>query len=185
VLEAGACLLILPSPSHTLMPLLQIESKVSVTCSTTQMKNQWEMSLSIYKKFVPSHKFTGGGACKDRLVLTLGGQARNGRYNAHPGSCGIDPLCNGPNLEKIRPEAGYLCALVVVAYLKRYVPLEQVVSEIQRRSSRKACSHKSSRVVRANLACASIRTVQRAGKAVGKWWLSSKSVIYCHSHYTA
>ncbi|KAJ7876451.1 hypothetical protein B0H14DRAFT_2568167 [Mycena olivaceomarginata] len=43
----------------------QIKSKVSVTCSTTQMKNQWEMSLSIYKKFVPSHKFTGGGADAD------------------------------------------------------------------------------------------------------------------------
>ncbi|KAJ7787610.1 hypothetical protein B0H14DRAFT_2629180 [Mycena olivaceomarginata] len=45
----------------------RIESKVSVTvtCSTTQMKNQWETSLSIYKKFVPSLKFTGGGADAD------------------------------------------------------------------------------------------------------------------------
>ncbi|KAJ7811304.1 hypothetical protein B0H14DRAFT_3479847 [Mycena olivaceomarginata] len=44
----------------------QIESKVGITRSMTQMKNQWEMSLSIYKKLVPLLKFTGGGADVDK-----------------------------------------------------------------------------------------------------------------------
>jgi hypothetical protein len=47
------------------MPLLQIASKVGVARSATQMKNQWETSLSIYKKLVPLLKFTGGGADAD------------------------------------------------------------------------------------------------------------------------
>ncbi|KAJ7806715.1 hypothetical protein B0H14DRAFT_2610279 [Mycena olivaceomarginata] len=41
------------------------------------------------------------------------------------------------NLEKIRPEAGYPCALKVVAYLKRYIPLKQIVTERQRGQSHK------------------------------------------------
>ncbi|KAJ7823061.1 hypothetical protein B0H14DRAFT_2598105 [Mycena olivaceomarginata] len=44
----------------------QIESKVGIARSATQMKNQWEMSLSIYKKLVPLLKFTGGGADADK-----------------------------------------------------------------------------------------------------------------------
>ncbi|KAJ7787278.1 hypothetical protein B0H14DRAFT_2629579 [Mycena olivaceomarginata] len=44
----------------------QIESKVGIAPSVTQMKNQWEMSLSIYKKLVPLLKFTGGGADADK-----------------------------------------------------------------------------------------------------------------------
>ncbi|KAJ7822257.1 hypothetical protein B0H14DRAFT_2828859 [Mycena olivaceomarginata] len=43
----------------------QIQSKVGVARSATQMKNQWETSLSIYKKLVPLLKFTGGGADAD------------------------------------------------------------------------------------------------------------------------
>ncbi|KAJ7690031.1 hypothetical protein B0H14DRAFT_3049996 [Mycena olivaceomarginata] len=43
----------------------QIQSKVGVARTATQMKNQWETSLSIYKKLVPLLKFTGGGADAD------------------------------------------------------------------------------------------------------------------------
>ncbi|KAJ7797035.1 hypothetical protein B0H14DRAFT_3494229 [Mycena olivaceomarginata] len=44
---------------------VHIESKVGVACSAMQMKNQWETSLSIYKKLAPLLKFTGGGADVD------------------------------------------------------------------------------------------------------------------------
>jgi hypothetical protein len=69
VLEAGACLLILPSPLHTLTPSLQIQSKVGVARSVTQMKNQWETSLSIYKKLVPLLTADSENNENDRIFL--------------------------------------------------------------------------------------------------------------------
>jgi hypothetical protein len=124
--------------------------------------------FSSYTSLLPSNYCLAPAGCKDRPVLTPGDQAHNGGFDTHPGNCGIDPLHDGPNLEKIRPEARYPCTLKVVAYLKRYIPLKQVVSGIQRGLSCEACSHKSSRIIRVDLACASIRTVSQAGKAVGK-----------------